>query len=138
MQTPAVRQRVVSLLRNVDETLAARVADGLGMELPPAQQRALEPPVRSEVDASAALSLFNFPGDGSIAGRRVALLVADGADGTALQALYDALVDAGASPRYLGARLGKVKARRGADIEIDAPQHLHGAIAGIDAAGLHQ
>ena len=120
VQTPAVRQRVVSLLRNVDETLAARVADGLGMELPPAQERALEPPVKSEVDASAALSLFNLPGDGSIAGRRIALLVADGADATALQALYDALVGAGASPRYLGARLGKVKARRGTAIEIEA------------------
>ena len=120
VQTPAVRQRVVALLRNVDETLAARVADGLGLELPPAQERALEPPVKSEVDSSAALSLFNFPGDGSIAGRRIALLVADGADAAALQALYDALIGAGASPRYLGARLGKVKAKRGAAIEIEA------------------
>ena len=120
VQTPAVRQRVVALLRNVDETLAARVADGLGMELPRAQERALEPPVKSEVAASAALSLFNFPGDGSIAGRRIALLVADGADATALQALYDALVGAGASPRYIGGRLGKVKGRRGAAIEIEA------------------
>ena len=120
VQTPAVRQRVVSLLRNVDETLAARVADGLGMELPPAQARALEPPVTSELEASAPLSLFNFPGDGSIAGRRVALLVADGADAAALQSVYDALVGAGAGPRYLGARLGKVKSAKGAPIEIEA------------------
>ena len=120
VQTPAVRQRVVALLRNVDETLAARVADGLGMELPPAQPRALEPPVKSEVDASAPLSLFAFPGDGSIAGRRIALLVADGADATSLQTLYDALIGAGAGPRYLGARLGKVKAAKGSTIEIEA------------------
>src|SRR6202012_2957935 len=79
VQTPAIRQRVVSLLRNVDETLAARVADGLGMQLPPAQARALEPPVKSEVDASAPLSLFNFPGLGDVTGRRIAMLVADGA-----------------------------------------------------------
>ncbi len=120
VQTPAVRQRVVSLLRNVDETLAARVAEGLGMELPRAQERALEPPVKSEVGSSAALSLFNFPGDGSIAGRRIALLVADGADAAALQVLYDALIDAGASPRYIGGKLGKVRAKRGASIEIEA------------------
>ncbi len=120
VQTPAVRQRVVSLLRNVDETLAARVADGLGMELPPPQQRALEPPVTSEVAASAPLSLFNFPGDGSIAGRRVALIVADGADGPALQSVYDTLIGAGAAPRYVGAKLGKVKAKGGAAIEIEA------------------
>ena len=120
VQTPAVRQRVVSLLRNVDETLATRVADGLGMDLPPAQQRALEPPVKSEVDASAPLSLFAFPGDGSIAGRRLARLVADGADASALQAVYDALVGAGAAPRYLGAKLGKVKAKGNGAIEIEA------------------
>ena len=120
VQTPAVRARVLSLLRNVDETLAARVADGLGMELPPAQQRALEPPVKSEVDASAPLSLFNFPGDGSITGRRIALLVADGADAASLQPVYDALLGAGAAPRYLGAKLGKVKSSRGAAIEIEA------------------
>jgi catalase len=120
VQTPAVRQRVVSLLRNVDETLAARVADGLGMALPKAQPRALEPPVKSEVDASAPLSLRHFPGDGSIAGRRIALLVADGADAAPLQAIYDALLDAGAAPRWLGAKLGKLKGTRGAAIEIDA------------------
>ena len=120
VQTPAVRQRVVSLLRNVDETLAARVADGLGMALPPAQQRALEPPVKSELESSAPLSLFAFPGDGSVAGRRIALLVADGANAKALQAVYDALIDAGAAPRYLGAKLGQVKAAGGASIEIEA------------------
>jgi catalase len=120
VQTPAVRQRVVALLRNVDETLAARVADGLGMALPPAQRRALEPPVKSELASSAPLSLFAFPGDGSVAGRRIALLVAGGANAKALQAVYDALVDAGAMPRYLGAKLGKVKAAGGASIEIEA------------------
>ena len=120
VQTPAVRQRVVSLLRNVDETLAARVADGLGMALPPAQRRALEPPVKSELESSARLSLFAFPGDGAIAGRRIALLVADGANAKATQAIYDALVDAGAAPRYLGAKLGKVQAAGGGSIEIEA------------------
>ncbi len=120
VQTPAVRARVVALLRNVDETLAARVADGLGMKLPLALPRALEPAVKSEVDSSAPLSLFAFPGDGSVAGRRIALLVADGADATALQAVYDALVSAGASPRYLGASLGKVKGAGGSSIEIEA------------------
>ncbi len=140
VQTPAVRQRVVSLLRNVDETLAARVADGLGMELPPAQPRQrCEPPVKSEVATSKPLSLFNFPGDGSIAGRRVALLVADGADAASLQAVYDALIGAGASPRYLGAKLGKVKAAVvGAAIEIEAtletmPSPMWDAVA-IDAS----
>ncbi len=120
VQTPAIRQRTVALLRNVDETLAARVADGLGMALPPAQPRALELPVRSEVDASAALSLFAFPGDGSVTGRRVALLVADGAGVASLQAIHAALVDAGALPRLVGVKLGRVEGTDGTPLEIEA------------------
>ena len=120
VQTPAIRARVVSLLRNVDETLASRVADGLGMALPPAQPRALEPPVRSEVEASKPLSLFAFPGDGSIAGRRIALLVADGADIAPLRTIYDALVDGGAGPRFVGVKLGRIGTPGGAAIDIEA------------------
>jgi catalase len=120
VQTPAIRQRVVSLLRNVDETLAARLADGLGMALPPAQPRALEPPVRSEVDASRPLSLFAFPGDGSIAGRRIALLLADGADVGPLRKIHDALVDGGAGPRFVGVKLGSLGARGGAVVDVEA------------------
>ena len=120
VQTPAVRERVLALLRNVDETLARRVADGLGMALPPAQPRALEPPVRSEVETSRPLSLFAFPGDGSIAGRRVALLVADGADVASLRTIYDALVDGGAGPRFVGVKLGRLGPAGGDAIDIEA------------------
>ena len=120
VQTPAVRERVVALLRNVDETLASRVADGLGMALPPAQPRALEPPVRSELAASKPLSLFAFPGDGSIAGRRIALLVADGADLATLRTIYDALVDGGAGPRFVGVKLGRIGSAAGDSIDIEA------------------
>ncbi len=120
VQTPAVRERVVALLRNVDETLARRVADGLGMALPPAQPRALEPPVRSELEASKPLSLFAFPGDGSIAGRRIALLVANGADTATLRTIYDALVDGGAGPRFVGVKLGRIGAAAGEAIDIEA------------------
>ena len=41
LDSGAVRERMVSVLRNVDEGLARRVADGLGMALPAAQPRAL-------------------------------------------------------------------------------------------------
>jgi catalase len=120
VQTPAVRERAVSMLRNVDEGLAQRVADGLGIGLPPAQPRALEPPVKSEVDASPALSLTARPGDGSIAARRIAIIVADGADAAALGAAYDQLLGAGAGPRFVGAKLGKVTSAQGDAIEIEA------------------
>src|SRR5690606_38696670 len=65
----AVRKRVVSMLRNASEDLAARVAEGLGMELPEAMPKALENPPEPEVTKSPALSLMARPGDGSIAAR---------------------------------------------------------------------
>jgi catalase len=120
VQVPAVRERMVSVLRNVDEGLAQRVADGLGLALPPAQPRALEPPLKSEVEASASLSLFAHPGDGGVRGRRVALLVADGVEAASLKVVYDALAHAQAAPRFVGVRLGRVHCDGGEWIEVEA------------------
>jgi catalase len=120
VQTPAIRARMVSVLRNVDEGLAQRVADGLGLALPPAQPRALEPPVKSELERSPALSLRHRPGDGSARGARVALLVADGAEGASLRAIHGALARVRAAPRYVGLRLGRVTCDGGEAIEVEA------------------
>ena len=86
VQTPAVRERMVSGLMNVAPELAEAVAAGLGMrELPAPMPKVLTRDVTPEVTASPALSLFARPGDGSIRTRRVAILVADGVDGAALR-----------------------------------------------------
>jgi catalase len=120
VQTPAIRERILSLLVNVDENLARAVADGLGMPLPPGQERALPNPPKPEVESSAGLSLFARPGDGSIGARRVALLVCDGVDAMSLRAAHTALAKAGAAPRFVGARLGRVKAASGEPIHVEA------------------
>src|SRR5699024_6856499 len=67
---PAIRRRTVSMLRNVSEELAAQVATGLGMELPPPMPRALPDEVVPEVETSAALSQMARPGEGDIRSRR--------------------------------------------------------------------
>ena len=78
---PAIRERMVASLRNASEELAKKVADGLGMaQLPPPMPRAMEQPVQPEVTKSPALSLLARPGDGSIKGRKVAMLVAPGVE----------------------------------------------------------
>jgi catalase len=119
VQVPAIRERVVALLRNVDEGLAQQVSQGLGMtELPSAQPLVMEAPA-AEPAVSQALSLFARPGDGSVRGRRVALLVAEGADGASLRAAHDALLKAGAVPRLVAPRLGSVKTADGSDITAD-------------------
>ena len=109
VQTEAVRERIVSMLVNVDPVLAQSVADSLGIALPAAQLRVLETPAQPEVTASAGLSLFARPGAGSIATRRVALIVCDGVDAASLRATHAALAAAGAVPRFIGARLGRVQ-----------------------------
>ena len=63
MQTPAIRERMVSGLLNVAPELAQAVAKGLGMPRPAAPMpKVLPEDVTPEVTASPALSLFARPG----------------------------------------------------------------------------
>src|SRR5690606_19196663 len=75
---PAVRVRMLASLRNVDDGLAARLAAALGVALPEPLPRAIDTLPQPEVKASPRLSQTAYPGDGSIATRKVALLVAEG------------------------------------------------------------
>ena len=117
VETPAIRARMVAGLRNVDEQLASRVAQGLGIKLPDALPRVLAKPAKPEVTTSPALSLTARPGDGSIRTRCIALLVADGVNAAASQAIHDALTEQGAVAKYVAPRLGPVQ---GGGIEADA------------------
>ena len=119
VQVPAIRERTVSMLRNVSDELAQAVADGLGMPLPKAMPRLIEAPP-SVPDRSPALSLTARPGDGGIRGRRVAILLAAGVDAGSVTATQEALTRAGAVVRLLAARLGPVAATDGESIEPDA------------------
>ncbi len=119
---PAIRERMVSSLRNVSEALALAVADGLGMKaLPPPMPRVLSRPAKPEVTRSPSLSLTARPGR-TVRGSRIALLVADGVQGKPVQTLQRRFSDAGAMARVIAPRLGTVEAQ-GVDsggIEVDA------------------
>ena len=109
VQIPAIRERMVSLLVNVDTELAQAVADDLGFTLPEAAPLASDktfptPPI------SPALSEMHYPGDGSITTKRVAILVAEGVEAESVTGIYDAILNEGGVPRLLGIRLGKVMA----------------------------
>jgi catalase len=119
VQVPAIRERAVSQLVNVNADLARRVAEGLGIEVPDAQPPLVPRNNRPEVKKSPPLSLFARPGDGGIKTRRIALLVADGVDGKALNALHRDLLDQGAVPRFVGPRMGSVKSADGDEIEVE-------------------
>jgi catalase len=115
----AVRERVVSMLANVSDELAAGVAAGLGIQVPERQQRVLASPAKPEVVRSRPLSLMARPGDGSIRGRKVALLVGDGIDAASLRQVHTKLADAGAAPRFVGVRLGVAATREGAPVHVE-------------------
>jgi len=73
-------------------------------------------PPRVEVERSPALSLTFRPGDGSIRGRKVAVLLAPGVDAGSVTGTQAALAKEGAVVRLLAARLGAVVAKP-ADVE---------------------
>ncbi|ALK95580.1 catalase [Massilia sp. WF1] len=118
VQTPAVRQRILALLGNVDAGLAAKVAEGLGMEVPEPLPRASDGPV-PDYPPSPALSLLSRQGETGIRTRRVAILVAPGVDGAQVNSLYAGLLKEGAVPRLVGSMLGKVKPASGAALDVE-------------------
>jgi catalase len=118
---PAIRERMVASLRNASEELAKKLADGLGMmELPAPMPRAIDPPAAPEVTKSPALSLMARPGDGSIKGRKVALLVAPGCKAEAILKLQATLAEQGAVARLVGPRIGPTPTAEGDMVDADA------------------
>jgi catalase len=141
VQTPAVRERILALLANIDDGLVAKVAEGLGMDVPAALPRAFPDAVPS-YPPSPALSLMSRPGQTGIRTRRVAILVGRGSDASQVRSLYQSLLDDGAVPRLVGNMLGKVAAGNGDALDIEvtleaAPSVLFDAMIvpdGTDAA----
>jgi catalase len=120
VQTPAVRERMVSGLMNVAPELAEAVGRGLGMrQMPGPMPKVMTHEVTPEVRVSPALSLFARPGDGRIRARRIAILVADDCAGASLTTLADRLTREGAVPRFVSTRLGTVKTADAGTIEVD-------------------
>jgi catalase len=133
-----IRARMVAGLRNVHEDLAAAVAESLGMrELPAAVTPARAP--RQDLPPSPALSILGR-GPGSFAGRRIGVLVTNGADAETLAALRAAAADEGATVHIIAPVVGGVDISDGslvpADQQIDgAPSVLYDAVAIIAEPG---
>jgi catalase len=139
VQTPAIRERVLAQIANVSSDLASAVAAGLGMDVPEPLPLATTP-ARPEVTKSPPLSLLARPGDGSIAGRKIAILIAPEVDGEGAMAVHRALTDAGAVPRLVAARLGPVDSTTGDALDPDAtletmPSCLFDAVVVPDGDG---
>ncbi|MBD8492170.1 catalase HPII [Pseudomonas syringae] len=112
-----IRARQVNeILANIDLTLAARVAANLGLPAPKAGTVAA---VKTSLKQSPALSQANLlPGD--IVSRKVAVLVANGVDGKAVEAIKVALMAKGAHAKVLGPTSAPVTTADGQSLPVDA------------------
>ncbi len=131
VETPAIRTRVMAHLVNVHRDLAEAVAAGLGMDLPEPAEAAL--PVKEDLAPSPALSILKN-GPDSFRGRKLGILVSDGAEAGLLDALTEAAKAERAATVLVGPRVGGVKLAGGevrqADEKIDGgPSALFDAVA---------
>ncbi|HXI13888.1 MAG TPA: catalase [Thermoanaerobaculia bacterium] len=132
VEVPAIRERMVGLLAEVDATLAAQVAEGLGIKVPKKLDKpinmsipadgdvAAHQPRRSAetVKSSAALSMAKTVKD-TIKSRKIAVLAADGFDEEALSSMKQALTAAGAVAKIVAPRGGTLKGANGKALKVD-------------------
>ncbi len=119
LTVPAIRQRMIANLRHVDDSMAERLASDLAVALPDPAPLARENFPEPEVEHSATLSQDAYPGDGSIATRRIAILLNDGVTGEGLEQLAERLAAAGAVPCFIAPRLSATDAA-GQALPVDA------------------
>lgn len=84
-----IRERMVAHLRNIDERLATVVATGLGFMTLPDPAPAASPPMTTLPPSDALSILKRSPG--SFAGRKLGILVSDGASAALVEALTEAV-----------------------------------------------
>jgi len=116
VETPAIRERMVAHLLNIDRDLARKVADGLGMTSLPkpaparVQARKLKP--------SPALGLLSKMKE-TLEGRTVACLVGEGADPALVEGLRKAATAEKARFMVVAKKIGGVKGKDGSTIAAD-------------------
>jgi catalase len=132
-----IRQKMVAHLRNIDEGLASVVAGGLGLSKLPEPAPAAAAP-RIDLPPSEALSIIRN-GPDSFAGRKLGILVSDGAPVTLVKALVKEVEQIGAvyeiiAPRIAGAALDDGTVVEGKQKIDGGPSVLYDAVALILSA----
>ncbi len=132
VETPIIRERVVSHLMNIDATLAETVAGKLGIrKMPKAADAAV--PVRDDLPTSPALSIIEN-GPASFKGRKIGVLAANGSDAKVLDAIRQAVEQEGAMVELIAPQVGGFEASNGKWMEADhmidgGPSVLFDAVA---------
>ena len=111
-QVPA---RMVANLRNVDDGLAQRVADGLGIELPKKAKAARQP---IDLNPSDAVSIQKNMKP-TVEGRAVGVLFADGSDGALIKRVTSAVESAGGHVVLIAPKIGGATLADGTKLKAD-------------------
>ena len=101
-----IRARIVSHLRNIDEGMAVRVSEGLGLADMPAPAPAARP-TRTDLKPTPPLSMQSNPPQ-SFKGRVMGVMLSDGFDGTLLAALERATGEVGGLIKIIAPKIGGV------------------------------
>jgi len=127
-----IRERMVGILTQIDDVLAKRVADGLGLEVPAEPARPLNhgvpangdqekyesKTIKSSLESSAALSMANTVKD-TVKSRIIAVLATDGVNAAHLNATKKALLAGGAQAKIIATHNGFIKDDKGAAVKVD-------------------
>ena len=136
VETAHVREAIVGHLRHIDEDLAGRVAEGLGLEaMPPVPPAAAKP---FDMPPSPALQIIGKMKD-TLKGRRVGILVHDGSDAAIVRSLRRAAEAAGATVKLVAPKLGGTKLSDGRKQDADGqlagtPSFVFDAVAVVLSA----
>ena len=130
--TVPVRERTISHLRNIDQSLARRVAAALGMSKLPAAAPAAAPTLDMKPSPALGLIAKYKP---TLEGRCIAILIADGSDGAAIAALRKAAMAAGAQVKLVAPKVN-VTLKDGKTVAADGqlagtPSVLFDAVASV-------
>lgn len=116
VETAVIRERMVSHLLNIDETLANTVAQKLGFQSMPKPADAAMP-TRQDLEPAASLSIVER-GPKRFEGRKLGILITDGVDAKLLKGLTAAITEEKAVFELIAPKVGGVKASDGSWIEV--------------------
>ncbi len=114
--TAVIRSRIVGHLHNVDEGLAQRVADGLGLkDMPPPAEAKVAP---QDMPPSRPLSIVANMKP-TLEGRCIGVLVDDGSDANQIKRLVDAARRAKATVKIVAPKIGGATLSDGSALAAD-------------------
>lgn len=137
VETAVIRERMVSHLLNIDETLANTVAQKLGFQSMPKPADAAMP-TRQDLEAAPSLSIVER-GPKRFEGRKLGILITDGVDAKLLKDLTTAITKEKAVFELIAPKVGGVKASDGSWIDVHhmidgGPSVLFDAVALLTSA----